>query len=458
MSEHQAQQATPGAPGQLDLHARQRLAPGFDQGALGGITLLRFSGDGPDPIGDHVSLLAGVMGVGRQLVSCQRQQANLERLGRLMVLHPGASLSLASPELCCQLSRTHGEGARYFALVRVGRGGECGAPPELNRAVPARYYTVTRDSVVMGDSLEQVQGAARRTTRRSNRQHSAEGVLAAGLLLGDLLAAGEVYRSPLTDRWMPRAPDVQQLLVCSSRRGGRRARVLLVGGGGALSHAFCEAVLADSVLRRCLGRGQLILVDPDQYELSNLSRQTLAGGQFNLGQEKSVATSQELLALWSGHAPRVERLSEPFCARMIEEYQPQVVGLFPDNFAARHAAWAATRALPGRLVIHAASEFTYGVMRAVVTGRGCCLDCGPEELTAAAEEEAQQQAARQSCGQEVTPSNVLSNALAGALAAVELKRFLTTKEASPQQTVINWGLPRRLAAEAVAPCSCVQER
>lgn len=238
--------------------------------------------------------------------------------------------------------------------------------------------------------------------------------------------------------------------------------ILLVGGGGALAHNFLEAVLVDRDLRQALQGGRIIICDPDSYELSNLSRQTLAAGAHNLGRSKSVVTAETFLKRWqASDAPEVVPVPALFQESMVAEHGSDIVGLFPDNLAARASAWTAALARgPGTMVLFGATEFTFGRARAYVSGSSkCCLDCGPEELCRTAEEERAQEArsgpARNGCGAEITPSNVLTNAIVGALCARELRRFLRTGHVADRGYTVNWGLPERfLAGRDLPACSC----
>jgi molybdopterin/thiamine biosynthesis adenylyltransferase len=324
---------------------------------------------------------------------------------------------------------------------------------------PSRNYSYGPVGVVVATSPERAIKGAHREAGSSGA--GAEAVLAAACILADALAAAGAYCDPFDAEPMPRAPEWELFQAARNRSVPRHGvTLMIVGGGGALAHAFLEAALADPWLKQALSGGTLALVDPDSYETSNLSRQTLAGGPHNLGRKKAEVTAEELLARWTGcEPPRVVPVADPFARTMVSWLEPDAIGLFPDNFAARTEAWQAARARQGRLVMFAGTEFTHGLFRAALTGSGCCLDCGPEGLAQAAAREAETNAARASCSAEVTASNVLTNAIVGALAALNLRRWLLESTVRAAQRIVTWMLPERIAPGPELPqCRCWSEK
>jgi len=285
------------------------------------------------------------------------------------------------------------------------------------------------------------------------------GVEAAGHLLGDYLAAAGAYVEAPFDEPMPRAPEVLELrLEAVSPRRPERLSLLLVGGGGALAHAFLEALLQEPTLARAVG--QLVLIDPDAIELSNLTRQILYAGA-ELGEPKASATARAVVTRRAtdpgAPPPAVVAVPAPFHPEHLERFRPDVVGLFPDAFAPRSAAFACLKhRAPGVLVLDGGAEFTYGTFRSLVVGRDApCFDCGPEELDRMAAAERRERAARAGCGQERTPSNVLTNLFAGVLAARAVATYLASGAVPRAQHVVNWMLPERLHLGPELPgCSC----
>ncbi len=450
-----------------ERYSRHRLAPGFDQSALVSRPLFRFSlgTTGADPVGDHLGRLAAAMGVERQTVAAAApQRASVRAAARSMLLNPRVKIDLVSLELGVALARAEvAAGRPPFVVISL--------PPDPASAVEhgaalaarlpgvaVRFVARQRGVVVLGDQAEPV---ARRGAALGAGEDGAlagvHGVEAAAHLLGDFLAVAGAW----SDRGgapMPRAPEIEVFRACAGAvpPEPRPLRLLLVGAGGALAHGFLEATLADPFLRAALAGGRLSLVDPDQYDGSNLGRQTLAEGPHRLGQPKAAVTAAVLRERWGGGAPELLPIVDRFDPRLLDEHRPHAVGLFADNLAARALAARALSARPGSLILNAGTEFTLGQARAVAVGaRGLCLDCGPEALAEAAEEERRQEASRASCAQEVTPSNVLTNALTGALSARQLARYLAGEGVEPRQRWVNWRLPARTAAGPVLPaCAC----
>jgi len=455
------------APSADERYSRHRLAPGFDQSALVSRALFRFSlgATGADPVGDHLGRLAAAMGVERQTVAAAApERASVRSATRSMLLNPRVQIDLVTLELGVALARAEvAAGRPPFVVISL--------PPDPASAVErgaalaarlpeaaVRFVARQGGAVVVGDQAGPV---ARRGAALGAGEEGIlaglHGVEAAAHLLGDFLAVVGAW----TDRGgapMPRAPELEVFQACAGAAPPepRPLCLLLVGAGGALAHGFLEATLEEPVLRAALAGGRLLLVDPDQYDGSNLSRQTLAEGPHRLGQPKAAVTAAVLRDRWGSGAPELLPIVERFEPRLLDEHRPHAVGLFADNLAARALATRALGAHPGSLILNAGTEFTLGHARAVAVGeRGLCLDCGPEALAEAAEEERRQEAGRASCAQELTASNVLTNALTGALSARQLARYLAGEGVEPRQRWVNWRLPARTAAGPLLPaCAC----
>jgi hypothetical protein len=479
-----------------DRYSRQRAERTFDQSALSAGPLFWFAGRQADPLAGHAFMLAAGMGAVRQTIaSSDSGSLDLGTVARSMTLSPWLYPDIVPDEIALQLIEALIQsGERPYALVRVDSDtlATAGRLEALKRDAPnlaVRYHLRSAGGVVTGSDFDQVlrrgldPAAPRLPLVEGEGDLGAHGVLAAAHVLADYLAHVGAWRCPWNhNEPMPRAPDMLAIEEAAppGRKGSRRARparnrlrgraltVVLVGGGGALAHAFLEAVLRDPVIRLSIGR--LVLVDPDRYEESNLSRQTLAGGPFNLGMEKAQVTRKELTRLWRQYAatpPEMVSVTERFSPEIFERWRPDVLGLFPDNFRARSAALRAARRFPGCLVLAAGTEFSLGWARTVQVGgrTSACLDCGPEMLRQAAEQEEQDEqrgaGGNASCAAEITPSNVLTNAIAGATAAVHLRRYLVQPgyRPDPYQVLINWALPERAIAGPRLPgCRCKRER
>lgn len=451
---------------EADPYARHRIAPGFQQSALSTTTLaLLPAGTAGDPVGDHLMLLAGAMGIETQWLVGDPHAVCLDGLSRLLLLNPAVRPSVISRDLAEDLAR--GSSQTIFTVADLtGIAAEQLAdrlPSGLISGHSYRYYAYGPAGVITGYSPENVIKGAHREA--SSTPAGAEAALAAACVLADILAATGAYIDPFDGAHMTRSPQWELFRTAVGRNVPRRGlKVLIVGGGGALAHAFLEAVLADPWLGLALSGGSIVLVDPDSYETSNLSRQTLAGGPHNLGRKKAEVTAEEVRARWTGpEPPRVLPIAERFDPAMVTALEPDVIGLFPDNFAARAEAWQSVRDRRGRFVMFAGTEFTHGLFRAVVTGSGCCLDCGPEGLDRAAAREREAHAERTaspvSCGAEVTPSNVLTNAIVGALAALHLRSWLLKNVVARAQRIVNWMLPERIAwGLEFPPCPCWSEK
>jgi molybdopterin/thiamine biosynthesis adenylyltransferase len=435
-------------------------APGFHQSALSA-PLVLISARELDEVGDAVAARLTAMGVERVvLASRSPMYRDMTAVGRAWRLNPNVIVDNTSIDLARDMTmsfcRSNPSALPYVLVDLSERPDELIA--ELGRwpAVPTLYYA-RRDSVVaIGHSPQQtwrhLADRAARGTELSGGQH----IFAACHIAADYLAAVRAYESPL-DGWMPRARPLASYdaPATSARRDGQTA--MLIGGGGALGHALLEAVLADPVLRRSLAGGRIVIVDPDTYAESNLSRQTLAGGVENVSRKKAIVTAEELQRRWPGDdCPRLVSDAQRFQPAMLDWYRPDVVALVADNFAVRSRAFDRARKLDESLVLCAGTEFTYGQARAVIVNRSrTCFDHGPEQLWASARAEETAESQRTSCAREITPSNVLTNAIAGAVLAGEWRRHVAGWRVSPSQTLINWSMPERaMVGPPVPTCDC----
>ncbi len=446
-------------------YTRQLIAPGFRQAALER-RLVCLSPGRLDPALHHLALVAGAMGVTRQTLALPAPRcAPLAGPARLLRLNPSVALEIVSLDLGLALCAPEDpEGPYVVADVTDAPRTFAASMRRLGKRAPerVRFFARGRDSIVIGRSLREVRAQAGRppvASLASTAPLGLHGVEAAGHLLGDYLAAARAYDDPALDEPMPRAPELLEIRPATAiARPPAPLTALLVGGGGALAHAFLEALLHEPPLARALGR--LVVVDPDAVELSNLSRQILYAGA-ELGEPKAAATARAFTGRRAADAgappPEVVAVPSRFAPEHLQRFRPDVVGLFPDAFEPRAAAFAhLKRGAPGVLVLDGGTEFTYGTFRSVVIGAGApCLDCGPEELDRSAATERRERARRAGCSQESTPSNVLTNLFAGVLAARALAAFLTSGAVPPAQEVVNWMLPGRLhRGPALPACGC----
>jgi hypothetical protein len=422
--------------------------------------LLRASAAGPDPVAAHTALLAGAMGVGEQVAISRDRALRAAEGSRLQALMPGAAQAFATPELGRALVQAYADHPAAYLLGHLPHLPDHRLYKPLVAGQRARFHACSPLGAYASNDPARLRRALRRDERLGDpgQRPGAERVLLAALLLSDLLAALQVWTDPMLGEPMPRSPGLEAIptILCApGHTPPTRLSVLLVGGGGALGHAFLEALAADPFLRTCLRGGRVVLVDPDAYATSNLSRQTLAGGRHRLGMPKAAVTAASLQALPGMGEIEIVPVGAAFDEEHVDRFRPRVIGLFADNWAARLQGWRAVRDRPGTLVLQAGTAFSFGAVRAVGVGEGCCLDCGPETLARAAEQEAREQAARASCSAEITPSNVLSNAIAGAIAALCLKRWAAGGGVDPAETLVNWSIPGRVArGRPYRPCAC----
>jgi molybdopterin/thiamine biosynthesis adenylyltransferase len=452
---------------------RHHIEPGFRQPALARNPLIRIGGDRPDVLGDHLQLLAAVMGVQRQMRCCDSYESvDLVTLERALVLNPPVTIPVLPPELgIAEARRAARAGVQPFVAVdalgcsKRALGGVAALRAELPTG-SVRYYAVRPHGAVLGSDEGQVTRAANRLGRfcRLAKRPGAHTIEGAAHVLGSYLAAVGAYRDPVMKSPMPPAPDLELLAATPRLNQCRRSPRfnLMIVGAGALGHAALEAILMDEGARTCLG--ELVVIDPDHFSESNLSRQTVAGGPHNLGRPKAVATKETFLRLWGEvPAPSVVAVEDRFQPRHLDQYEPDVIGLFTDNFQSRAQVVEAVKARSRPVVLcHAGTEFTFGSVRLVPVGHGpacVCFDCGEEGFSAGAREEHERFEQRRQeggCGDEITSSNVLTNALAGAVSIRQLMHFWTeTVMDAPR--IINWRAPTRVVeGPSLPPCSCLR--
>ena len=459
-----------GQRGEPRRYHRHHIEPGFSQSALAENPLIRISDDRPDVLGDHLQLLAAVMGVHRQMRCCDAYEGvDLTTIERALVINSQVTISVLPPEHgIVEARRAVRARARPFVVVDALRCSKrvLNEVAALRGDLPAgsvRYYAVRPHGVALGSTETQVTRAANRLGRfgRLAKHPGAHTIEAAAHVLGSYLAQVGAYRHPATNSPMPPAPPLQ-LLPATPRLGrcrrSRRFRLMIVGAG-ALGHAALEAILTDEGARTCLR--ELVVIDPDHFSESNLSRQTASGGPHNIGRPKALVTKETVLRLWGqAPAPSVVAVQDRFQPRHLDQYEPDVIGLFTDSFQSRAEVVEAVKDRCRPVVLcHAGTEFTFGSVRLVAVGHGpacLCFDCGQEGFSAGAREEVERSRQSAGCGDEITSSNVLTNALAGAVSMQQLMHFWLEATIDAPRT-INWRAPARVVeAPSLPPCDCLR--
>lgn len=460
-----------------DLYARQVIEPGFDQDLLGEKTLIAFAADfGLDPVASALLTLLTTLGVFRTTLACHEpRRVDLSSAKRAMRLNPRSEVLVVPTRVALRQVETLLEaGSPPYVSVAISTNDYARHP--LQRLVndqpattPVRYHAVREGGIVLGSNHDAVarRAAGLGPPLAPGLLGGAAVVEAAARIALDYLALSQVWESPRCPGGMPLSPDPIVLPATPAPRtedAPSGLTLLIVGGGGALAHGFLEALLQDRLARAALRGGRIVIVDPDSYELSNLARQPLAGGLENVHGPKAEVTAASLRERWGADsaAPNIVAVPEPFSAEHAARFDPHVVCLFPDNFAARAEAQKAFWNRRGVLVISAGTSFTYGQVRATVLGeehRCACFDCGPESLTAAAVAERIRQMHRASCAREITSSNVLTNALAGSIALQVWNRVLSGLGAESAQRLIAWEVPERVVRGPELPaCDCRRTR
>jgi len=145
----------------------------------------------------------------------------------------------------------------------------------------------------------------------------------------------------------------------------KKSTVLVVGAGGLGS--------AVSLYLTAAGVGRLIIIDPQEVELSNLNRQVLHWTP-DIGRQK-VESAKEKLENLNPHV-KVEAVAEKFteknAARLLG--QADVAVDAADNWATRFTLNRACVKL-GKPFVHAGVRGMYGQLTVVYPGKGPCLRC-----------------------------------------------------------------------------------
>jgi molybdopterin/thiamine biosynthesis adenylyltransferase len=162
--------------------------------------------------------------------------------------------------------------------------------------------------------------------------------------------------------------DRQMLLPGWGAEGQMRlkaAKIVVAGAGG----LGCPA----AIYLAAAGVGDLVVLDKDAFELSNLNRQIL-GWQRDVGRPKAEAAAEKLRALnpeIAVHSLVVEITAENISA-LIRDATVVVDAM--DNWRTRfllNAACVAQR----RPLVHAGIFGLYGQIMTVIPGQGPCLRC-----------------------------------------------------------------------------------
>jgi molybdopterin/thiamine biosynthesis adenylyltransferase len=162
--------------------------------------------------------------------------------------------------------------------------------------------------------------------------------------------------------------DRQMLLPGWGTEGQARlksAKVVVAGSGG----LGCPA----AVYLAAAGVGDLVVVDKDAFELSNLNRQIL-GWQRDIGRPKAEAAAEKLRALNPeiGVKSLVVEITEGNIHALIRDATVVVDAM--DNWRTRFIINEACVA-QGLPLVHAGIFGLYGQIMTVLPGKGPCLRC-----------------------------------------------------------------------------------
>ena len=145
----------------------------------------------------------------------------------------------------------------------------------------------------------------------------------------------------------------------------KKARVVVVGSGGLGSPILIYLVAA--------GIGEIVVVDKEQFELSNLNRQVL-GWERDVGNAKAVSAAEKLKSMNSDISilPRVVEISQNNVSDIIDNADVVVDAL--DNWDTRFIVNKACveRGVP---FVHAGIYGLSGQATTIVPGKGPCLRC-----------------------------------------------------------------------------------
>ncbi|RLE97926.1 MAG: adenylyltransferase [Thermoprotei archaeon] len=165
--------------------------------------------------------------------------------------------------------------------------------------------------------------------------------------------------------WLQRYDRQLKLLGIEGQERLRHARVMVVGVGG----LGCAA----SLYLAAAGVGEILLVDPERVELSNLNRQVLYWIR-DLGRLKVEVAAHKLTEFNPGvkiHA-LATRVTPDNVEEIVSKADLVIDGL--DNWEARLLVNDACVKLR-KPFIHAAVEGFRGQMMVVIPGEGPCLQC-----------------------------------------------------------------------------------
>lgn len=162
--------------------------------------------------------------------------------------------------------------------------------------------------------------------------------------------------------------DRQMLIPGWGREGQKKlksSRVVVAGAGGLGSPALLYLAAA--------GVGNLVVVDRERFEFSNLNRQVL-GWEADVGRYKVEAASEKLRALNSGVnlEPLVEEISDENVDRIVEGADVVVDAL--DNWRTR---FTLNKGCVESMVplVHAGIFGLEGQVTTIVPRSGPCLQC-----------------------------------------------------------------------------------
>ena len=145
----------------------------------------------------------------------------------------------------------------------------------------------------------------------------------------------------------------------------KKAQVVVVGSGGLGSPILIYLTAA--------GVGEIVVVDKDKFELSNLNRQIL-GWETNVGKAKAVSAAEKLRSMNSDISvfPRVMEISEDNIGEIIDNADVVVDAL--DNWDTRFIVNKACveKGIP---FVHAGIYGLSGQVTTIIPGEGPCLRC-----------------------------------------------------------------------------------
>jgi adenylyltransferase/sulfurtransferase len=145
----------------------------------------------------------------------------------------------------------------------------------------------------------------------------------------------------------------------------KKARVVVVGSGGLGSPILIYLAAA--------GFGEIVVVDKDKFELSNLNRQIL-GWEKDVGTAKSISAAEKLKSMNSDISilPRVIEISQENVEDIIDKADIVVDAL--DNWDTRFTVNKACveKRIP---FVHAGIYGLSGQVTTIIPGKGPCLRC-----------------------------------------------------------------------------------